>query len=530
MKSFLLIVGLSLAFIYCSTQQASSPGDYPHIKLPEDADPESPIWKDIDLTPKPPVLPKTVDEQLASFQLPPGYKMEPVLTEPQIEQPAAIAFDLQGRMYVLELRSYMLTADADGELEPTSIISRWEDKDQDGKYESGGVFVDSLIFPRFVLPWGENSVLSMESNQDNVYKYTDTDGDGKADLKEFFTGDFGRSGNVEHQQSFLYYGLDNWMYSTYNAFRIRYTPRAILRENTGYNRAQWGVTQDNEGKIWFQGGASGLPSYFQFPIHYGNFEVDDELAEGFKIPWGAPILLEDFQPGMLAVRRPDGSLNEVTGSAGNDVYRGHRLPQAMVGQYFYGEPVARIVRQINPIVTEGITQLHNYYQPYKSEFLKSTDPLFRPVDLTTAPDGTLYITDMYHGIIQEGQWVQKGSYLRTKIEQYQLDKIVGMGRIWRVTYEGIPRDTTMPHMAEKSATALVQDLTHPNGWWRDMAQQTLVLRQDSSVKEALEKMVMQPENLYARYHALWTLEGLNELSADLCLKLFRDENPNMRKM
>lgn len=530
MKSYLLLVGLYLALIQCSTQQASSPSGYPQVDLPEGADPESPIWKDIDLTPKPPVLPKSVEEQLATFQLPPGYRMEAVLTEPQIEQPGAIAFDVEGRMYVLELRSYMLTADADGELEPTSVISRWEDKDSDGVYETGWTFVDSLVFPRFVLPWGENSVLSMESNQDNIYKYTDADGDGKAELKEFFTGDFGRSGNVEHQQSFLYYGMDNWMYSTYNAFRIRYTPNAILRENTGYNRAQWGVTQDNEGKIWFQGGASGLPSYFQFPIHYGNFKVDDELAEGFKVPWGAPILLEDFQPGMQAVRRPDGSLNEVTGSAGNDVFRGHRLPQALVGQYFYGEPVARIVRQINPIVTEGITQLHNYYQPYKSEFLKSSDPLFRPVDMATAPDGTMYVVDMYHGIIQEGQWVQKGSYLRTKIEQYQLDKVIRMGRIWRIRYEGIEPDTTKPHLSVRSSEELVATLAHPNGWWRDMAQQELIMRRDSSVKSQLITQVLNPENLLARYHALWTLEGLNCLSIDLCEKLFEDENPDIRKM
>ncbi|NND32470.1 MAG: c-type cytochrome, partial [Saprospiraceae bacterium] len=488
------------------------------------------VWKGIDLEPKPPVLAKSVEEQNQTFQLPPGYVMEPVLTDPQIDQPGAINFDANGRLLVLELRSYMLTADADRELEPTSVISRWEDLDNDGVYETGGIFVDSLIFPRFVMPWGINSVLTMDSNQDNVYLYTDTDGDGKADKKEFFTGDFGRSGNVEHQQSFLYYGMDNWMYSTYNTFRIRWTPEGVIRETTGFNRAQWGVCQDNEGKIWFQGGASGLPSYFQFPIHYGNFKVEDELAEGFKVPWGAPMHLDDFQPGMQAVRQPDGSLNEVTGSAGNDIFRGHRLPAALLGQYFYGEPVARIVRQINPVVKEGITQLHNYYQDFKREFIVSTDPLFRPVDIATAPDGTMYIADMYHGIIQEGNWVQKGSYLRTKIDQYQMDKIVGLGRIWRLRYEGIERDTIRPRMGEESPVELLEHLSHPNGWWRDMAQQQLVHSRDNSVKGALEQIVANSENQLARYHALWTLEGLEILSPDLVKELFKDQDPDMRKM
>ena len=141
----------------------------------------------------------------------------------------------------------------------------------------------------------------------------------------------------------------------------------------------------------------------------------------------------DMQGGMDQIRQPDGSLNRVTGAAGNDVFRGDRLPKALYGQLFYGEPVARIVRQVNPVVEEGLTTLHNVYQEEQSEFLRSTDPLFRPVDMATAPDGTMYIADMYHGIIQEGQWAQRGSYLRAKIEQYQLDKVISLGRIWRLS-------------------------------------------------------------------------------------------------
>ena len=120
--------------------------------------------------------------------------------------------------------------------------------------------------------------------------------------------------------------MDNWLYSTVNAFRVRWTPNGVIREPTGPNGAQWGATQDNDGKMWFQGGASGLPSYFQFPIHYGSFTVTDQFEKDFEIPWGAPVRVADMQPGMRAVRMPDGSLNRVTGAAGNDVYRGDRLP------------------------------------------------------------------------------------------------------------------------------------------------------------------------------------------------------------
>ena len=121
------------------------------------------------------------------------------------------------------------------------------------------MFVDHLIFPRFLTPFGPNALLTKESNADEVWKLTDTNGDGVADKKELFDSGYGRTGNVEHQEAFFTWALDNWMYSTYNAFRARWTPHGVVKESTGSNGSAWGVTQDNDGKPWFQGGASGLP-------------------------------------------------------------------------------------------------------------------------------------------------------------------------------------------------------------------------------------------------------------------------------
>jgi hypothetical protein len=65
-----------------------------------------------------------------------------------------------------------------------------------------------------------------------------------------------------------------------------------------------------------------------------------------------------MQGGLNATRLPDGSLKSVTGSAGNDIYRGHRLPKDLVGEYLYGEPwgasSAHSFRK-----KEGLTYLHN---------------------------------------------------------------------------------------------------------------------------------------------------------------------------
>lgn len=500
---------------------------FPAIAIPEGVDLESPVWKGIDLSPKPPVVPVSANEQRKSFVLKPGYRMEPVLSEPQIREPAAIQFDGNGRMYVLELRSYMQDLEATGELLPTSRISRWEDLDNDGVYETGTVFLDSLVFPRYAVPFGPNSVLSMESNEDHVYRYTDTNGDGKADKKELFASGLGRSGNVEHQTSFLTWAMDNWMYSTYNNKRIRWTPTGVIQEDSGNPWGQWGVTQDNYGTLFFQDGAGGVPQGFQFPIVYGNFQVKGALKEGFRVPYSL-VSLADFQPGMQEAK-PDGSLANVTGAAGNDVFRGDRLPKDLVGDYIYGEPVGRIVRRVVSEKIDGLTYLQNKYITEESEFIQSTDPLFRPVDMATAPDGTLYIVDMYRGIIQEGEWTQEGSYLRTKIQQYQMDDVVGNGRIWRLSYEGIPRNTQKPRMYEESSKELIRHLEHPNGWWRDMAQQTLILNQDKSIVPDLIKMAESSSNEFARIHALWTLEGLGGLETSLVKKFIQNTSPNLKK-
>ncbi len=477
-----------------------------------------------ELGPKGPVLPLTPAEEAKRFWLPAGFRMEPVLTDPDIMEPGQIAFDGNGRMFVIELRGYMQDLEATGQLDPTGRISLHEDRDSDGVYETHHVFVDHLVLPRFVMPFGANSVLANESNADEVWKFTDTNNDGVADKKELFATGFGRLTNVELQQSGLTWAMDNWMYSSVNQFRSRWTPKGVLREPTGKNAGQWGVTQDNYGKVWFQAGGSGMPAYFQLPVVYGAFANPEEFEPGLTTIWGAPVFVADFAG--TNARVPDGSLVNATAAAGNDIFRGDRLPKDLIGDYLYGETAGRVVRRLRPVNMEGMTQLRNVYP--LSEFIRSTDPLFRPVDVTTAPDGTVYVTDMYRGVIEERQWNQPGSYIQSRILQYSLDKVVRHGRIWRLTYDGIPRDPAPPKMLSETPAQLVTHLGHPNGWWRDTAQQLLVLKQDKSVAPALRRLAESSPNQLARIHALWTLEGLDALDAPLARTLMKSPDPQIR--
>jgi mono/diheme cytochrome c family protein/glucose/arabinose dehydrogenase len=498
-----------------------------------------------DFSPKPPLQARSAAEQARTFLLPAGYRMELVASDPDINNPAVIEWDGNGRMYISEFRSYMLDADATAEHEPTNRISRWEDTNGDGTYDKHTVFADNLVFPRMILPVDNHCILTNETHSDDVLQLCDGNNDGVADKKTVVYSGVGRGrdGNVEHEQSGFIWGLDNWIYSTYNAFRFRWTPAGYQREPTAPNGASWGLTQDDDGKPWFinAGGERG-PVNFQFPIQYGALTIDEGFERDFDVVWPAPSIA-DMQGGMRRVRQPLGALNHFTATAGAEVYRADRLPADAQGDLFFTEPVGRLIRRAKVVNIEGMTQLRNATPG--SEFVLGTDPLFRPVNMRTGPDGALYIADMYHGIIQEAQWTPRGSYLRAKIEQYQLDKITSYGRVWRLRYDGTPAgpasmgtpvaatpafglDLTRPRMYDESASQLVAHLSHSNGWWRDNAQRLLVLRQDKSVVPALQTIVRTSSNLLGRFHALWTLEGLGALDAGLVREMLRHESARMR--
>lgn len=492
-------------------------------------------WREVE-----PIQPKRPEEQAQTFLLPTGYRMEPVVADPDVIMPSALEWDGNGRMYVVEMRTYMLDADGRDKYEPISRISRWEDTNADGTYDKHTVFVDNLVLPRMVLPLDGDAILTNETETNDVVKWTDTNGDGVADTRELWYTGVGRPGsNLEHQQSGFVWGLDNWIYSTYNAFRFRWTPDGIIREATGANGGQWGLSQDADGKMWFvdAGGERG-PMNFQVPIHYGSFTVPDQFEPGFDVVWPAPGI-GDMQGGMNRIRQPLMNLNHFTATTGPEIVQAHRMPEDLQGDLLFTEPVGRLIRHARIVKEEGLTQLRNAYPG--TEFLLGTDPLFRPVNIKGGPDGALYIADMYQGIIQESQWTPRGSYLRAKIEQYQLDKINQYGRIWRLRYDGYPAggpntpaaeaialDLTQPRMLNETPAELITHFTHPNGWWRNSAQRLLVLKQDTSVAPALVSMVRTSDNLVARFHALWTLEGLGALDAGLVREVLKDSNPRMR--
>lgn len=459
------------------------------------------------------------EESMKRIYLAPGYRLELVASEPMIEEPVLCVWDGNSRMYVAEMRTYMQDADGTDQDLPKSRVSMLEDTDADGKMDKVSRFADNMVLPRMILPLDDRIIIN-ETYTNDYYSYRDTDGDGVADEKELLYGGGKAGGNLEHQNSGLTWGIDNWIYTARTGDqRHRFIGGKWTSERLYSDNGQWGLAMDDVGRFFLSAAGGEKPAYgFQQLPHYGKLSLPGEREPDFEAVFPV-VKMVDVQGGPGRVDPVRGGLNRFTGCAGQSIYRGDRMPADFSGDYILPEPVGRLVRRAKVTQIDGKYVLSNAYE--NSEFIASTDRNFRPLGSATGPDGCLYIVDMYRGIIQEGNWTREGSYLRGVIDKEGFAKNIGRGRIYRVVHESTVRDTP-PRMLDMSTAELVEQLSHPNGWRRDTAQRLIVLRGDKSVVPQLQKLAREGAEPLGRMHALWTLDGLGASSLQVASAAMTD--------
>jgi mono/diheme cytochrome c family protein len=297
-------------------------------------------------------------------------------------------------------------------------------------------------------------------------------------------------------------------------------------------RGQWGASQDDAGRIYRNSNESVLhvdlvptPYYARNPNLVrtrGSYESLRGDKNEVNTVWPVrptPGVNRGYQAGVL---RPDGRLASYTAVSSPTVYRGDHLPSDLRGNVFVVDPAANVVSRI--IILDDGSRLTARKAYDTTEFLTSTDERFRPVYLSNAPDGTLYVVDMYHGIIQHRDYITE--YLRDQILSRQLEAPIGYGRIYRIVHSSTGR-VRKPALSKQSPAQLVDLLSHPNGWFRDTAQRLLVERADPTVVGLLKRKAAAPATT-TRLHALWTLDGLDSIDADLIVRALGDPSRDVR--
>lgn len=464
----------------------------------------------------------TPSEELSTFVLSPGLKIQLVASEPMVQDPVVITFDPDGKLWVVEMRGFMPDIDGKGEKEPVGRVSVLEDTDGDGQMDASKIYMDSLIMPRAIalVPGG-----ALIAENESLWLTQDLDGNLQADTKTLLDSAYAGGKSPEHSGNGLWRNMDNWYYNARSRFRYHLMDGKWQRDSTEF-RGQWGISHDDEGRLYYNYNWSQLhadlvpPNYLsRNKNHTPTTGIDHGLTIDRRIyPIRPnPAVNRGYIPGTLD---KEGRLLEFTAACSPHFYRGTALPKEYYGNVFVCEPSGNLIKR-NVVENNGLLLAAHDPTPGK-EFLASTDERFRPVHLATGPDGALYVADMYRGLVQHGSYVTP--YLREQTIKRKLVLPINRGRIWRI----VPENWKAPKpkkLSEASLEELITTLSHSNGWHRDMAQRLLVERGDKSIGKHLREIARKGDNQLGRLHALWTLQGLKLITPDLLFQLLQDPNP-----
>ena len=438
-------------------------------------------------------------EQRARLHLPPGFEIQLVAAEPELEKPMNVAFDAAGRVWVTGSTLYPWPAKRDARGEPiASFQKNWGDNalafrasstppepseygldtvrvlsDFDpasGRARQSTVFADGLNIPVGVVPLprapGAKGDTVLVFSIPAIWRLTDTDGDGRADVREKLYDGFGFK-DTHGMSSSYWQWLDGWVYGTHgfanesevvdrsgrvvkltsgNTYRFRPDgSRFELFANGQTN--PFGLAFDARGDVYTADSHS-KPVYLLIPG--GFYEGIGKEHDGLGF---APAITTDDH-GSSAI-------------AGIAHYSATQFPAEFRDNVFNGNPVTRRVNRTR-LEWRGATPA----AARQTDFLTSDDPAFRPVQVKLGPDGALWIADFYNPII--------GHY---EVPLTHPARDHAHGRLWRIVWRGLDGSVpvpSLPNLATLTTADLVPRLADGNLVVRGLALNELVARRDAA--------------------------------------------------
>ena len=185
------VVSAVLAIVSLTAAQTQAPTPAPRSETrdrylnPRETD----LSLGLEVDPKevPDIPPVEPDKVLDTFRIKKGFRVELVAHEPMVVDPIQMAFDEDGRLYIVEMRWYQSETRTDLMFdERIGRIRLLEDLNGDGRFDKSTIFADKLRYPSAVIPYAGGVYVGLEP--DLIY-LKDRNGDGVADVREVvFTG------------------------------------------------------------------------------------------------------------------------------------------------------------------------------------------------------------------------------------------------------------------------------------------------------------------------------------------------------
>lgn len=436
-----------------------------------------------------PTEPLSPQDALKTFTLPPGFEIQLVAAEPDIQKPLNMAFDIRGRLWITESSEYPYPVKKGKQ--GNDAIKILEDTTGDGHADKITTFVEGLNIPIGLYPY-KKGVIAF-SIPDIAY-YEDTDGDDKADKVTKLFGPMGFERDTHGMNNSFRRGFDGWLYANHgfnnqtrvsgsdghtiemhsgNTYRMRLDGSRIEHFTHGQVNP-FGSTFDEMGNL-FTADCHSKPIY-------------QLLRGGYYPSFGKP------HDGLGFVKPMMDHLHGSTAIAGVEIVTGDQFPTEYQGNYFSGNVMTSRVNRNSPIY-HGSTIIAKE----ESDFLSSTDSWFRPVDIQLGPDGALYIADFYNKII--------GHY-EVPLDHPGRDRF--RGRIWRI----IRKDQDHKHVdySQLSIDQLIDSLGSSNLTTRMLITDFLSDQRGLDAIAPLQKAIRDAKHPTMVVHALWVLFRLDALT------------------
>jgi putative heme-binding domain-containing protein len=446
-------------------------------------------------------------EQQKLFRLPPGFEIQLIASEPEIQKPMNMAFDAAGRLYVTQSIEYPFPAK---EGTPRDTIRVLTDTNGDGVPDTVSKFAEGLNIPIGVLPLAGSKVLAFSIPRIELFE--DTNHDGQSDDRRPFFGTFGFDDTHGMASSFNWW-LDGWVYACHG-----------FRNNSNVSGSDSQQITMNSGNTYrFRPDGSHIEYYTHGQVNpfgmafdpLGNVYTADchsrpiyMLLRGAYYPsFGKPHDGLGYGPEMI--KHSHGS----TGICGLVFYDAPQFPEAYRNTVFIGNPVTGRINH-DQLKANG----SSYEAVEQPDFLSCEDQWFRPVDIKLAPDGSLYVADFYNCII--------GHY---EVDLYHPRRDRSKGRIWRIVYTGDKaRAPSGPgNLATAEARDLLATLGSDNIVIRTLATHQAVERLDAKEIDQL-RLALPTANPHARAHFIWVLQRRGELKLPLIERLSHDPDRMVR--
>jgi putative membrane-bound dehydrogenase-like protein len=210
-----------------------------------------------------------------------------------------------------------------------------------------------------------------------------------------------------------------------------------------------------------------------------------------------------------------------SGATGICFYDGTALPKEYQGNLFVADAGSNLVHR-KQLLARGVVNAASRVEQGR-EFLASTDNWFRPVQLVNAPDGALWVLDMYREVVEHP------ASLPEPIKR-QLDLSSGndRGRLYRIVRRGEQVPTVRLPGEATSLEELVSFLGHANGWHRRTAARLLRERGGAETIAIVQKWVAAQPLDEQRVRGWYLLRDWGALSVDELLVGLRGELPGVR--